>query len=41
MKLTEKYIKQKFTEYNALYFNSELQMCKFGLQESYRQLESF
>ena len=29
MEITKKLLKQKFEEYNKLYFNNELPMCRF------------
>ena len=36
MEMTETLIRQKFRDYNALYFNGELPLPQFGLLKSYR-----
>lgn len=36
MKITKKLIKQKFDEYNELYFNSELPKCEIRISSAYR-----
>lgn len=41
MIITPKLLKEKFIEYNNIYFNSELPLCKFLTHESYKLLGKF
>ncbi len=38
MKITKELIKNKFIEYNALYFNNELPVCKFSAYDTIDEL---